>query len=165
MTTTRSTNARPTNDSSAHGPGTTGRPTAAAAHLNHPRTRRTFRTARNLVAAYGALSAAVLLTVAVLALTGHPVTSFMWGRSGGVLASAAVIYWMTVLAARGTRWAYLRVRILSVLMPVVIVGVDMIPGICPLWFALAQAASALPLAAAAFLSNGSRLRAGFPKRS
>ncbi|UZJ32767.1 hypothetical protein [Streptomyces endophytica] len=163
MTTTRSTNSSSTQDSSTHDMGTTGRSTAATAHLHHPRTQRVFGTAKNLVAAYGALSAAVLITVAVLALTGHAVTSFMWGRSGGVLASAAVIYWMTVLAARGTRWAYLRVRILSVLMPIVIVGIDMIPGICPLWFALIQAASAVPLAAAAFLSNGPQLRAAFPK--
>lgn len=165
MTTTRSTNERSTHDGSTHDLGTTGHPTAAAAPLNHPRTQRAFGTAKNLVAAYGALGAAVLLTVAVLACTGHSVTSFMWGRSGGVLASAAVIYWMTALAARGTRWAYLRVRILSVLMPIVIIGVDLIPGICPPWFALIQAVSALPLAAAAFVSNGPRLRAAFPKGS
>ncbi|MFD8542947.1 hypothetical protein [Streptomyces sp. NPDC059649] len=163
MTTTRSTHDSSTHDSSTHTTGTTGHPAAATAHLHPPRTQRAFGTAKNLVAAYGALSAAVLITVAVLALTGHPVTSFMWGRSGGMLGSAAVIYWMTVLAARGTRWAYLRVRILTVLMPIAIIGVDMIPGICPPWFALSQAASALPLAAAAFLSNGSRLRAAFPK--
>ncbi|MFG3114646.1 hypothetical protein ACGF4C_09635 [Streptomyces sp. NPDC048197] len=165
MTTTRSTNDTSTHTAGTHGRGTTGRPSAVAGHLHPPRTRRDFGTLKKLVAAYGALSSAVLITVAVLAMTGHPVTSFLWGRSGGVLASAAVIYWMTVLAARGTRWAYLRVRILSVLMPIVIVGVDLIPGICPPWFALIQAAAALPLAAAAFVSNGPRLRAAFPKSS
>lgn len=165
MTTTRSTNDTSTHTASTHDLGTTGRPSAAAGHLHPPCIRRDFGTVKRLVAAYGALGAAVLITVAVLAATGHPVTSFLWGRSGGVLASAAVIYWMTVLAARGTRWAFLRVRILSVLMPIAIVGVDLIPGICPPWFALIQAASALPLAAAAFVSNGSRLRAAFPKSS
>ncbi|MGW2404757.1 hypothetical protein ACWCXK_09530 [Streptomyces sp. NPDC001739] len=165
MTTTRSTNATGPHTAGTHGPGPTGHPSDAAEHRHPPRTRRDFGTLKTLVAAYGALGAAVLITVAVRAMTGHPVTSFLWGRSGGVLASAAVIYWMTVLAARGTRWAYLRVRILSVFMPIVIVGVDLIPGICPPWFALIQAASALPLAAAAFVSNGSRLRAAFPKGS
>lgn len=96
--------------------------------------------------AYGALSTAVLVTVAVLALTGHTVTSFMWGRSAGVLASAVVFYWLTVLAARGARWACLRVRILSVIMPLVIIAVDTAPGICPTWFAMVQATCALPLA-------------------
>ncbi|MEU5241516.1 hypothetical protein ACH4UR_20020 [Streptomyces lydicus] len=153
MTTTRSSNAT----------GTAASTTAGAARLHHPATRRTFRKVKILAAAYAALSAAVLLTVAVLASTGHTVTSFMWGRSGGILASAAVVCWMTVLASRGARWAYLRVRVLSVVMPIAIVTVDLIPGVCPLWFALAQATCALPLAAAAFLSNGAELRATFPK--
>ncbi|MFJ9415203.1 hypothetical protein ACIRPT_13680 [Streptomyces sp. NPDC101227] len=139
------------------------RTTAGAARLHHPSTQRAFGKAKILIAAYGALSLAVLMTVAVLAITGHSATSFMWGRSGGVLASAAVLYWLTVLASRGTRWAYLRVRILSVLMPFVITAVDMIPGVCPLWFALAQATCAVPLLGAAFISNGSGLRAALPK--
>ncbi|MFG2226916.1 hypothetical protein [Streptomyces sp. NPDC048644] len=130
-------------------------------HLSRPHTQRAFGKAKMLVAVYGALSAAVLITVAVLALTGHPVTSFLWGRSAGVLASAAVTYWLTVLAARGARWAYQRVRIISVVMPLAIVAVDLIPGICPAWFAVAQATCALALAATAFLVNGSILRAAF----
>ncbi len=142
---------------------TTNHTTAEAAHLNHPRTQRAFGKAKTLVAAYGALSAAVLITVAILAISGRTVTSFMWGRSAGVLASAAVIYWLTVLASRGARWAYLRVRIISVIMPFVIIAVDMFPGICPAWFAMMQAACALALAAAAFISNGSTLRAAFPR--
>ncbi|MEU9498942.1 hypothetical protein [Streptomyces sp. NPDC048196] len=103
MTTTRSTNDTSPHTAGTHGLGTTGRPSAAPDHLHPPRTRRDFGTVKKLVAAYGALSSVVLITVAVRAMTGHPVTSFLWGRSGGVLASAAVIYWMTVLAARGTR--------------------------------------------------------------
>ncbi|MFB6438171.1 hypothetical protein ACFCVY_15550 [Streptomyces sp. NPDC056411] len=144
---------------------TSNRTTADAAPLHLPGAQRAFGTAKILVAAYGVLSAAVLLTVAVLAITDHPVTSFMWGRSAGLLASAAVVHWLTVLAARGRRWAYRRVRILSVVMPVAIIAVDLIPGICPGWFALAQAVSALPLAATAFLSNGPGLRAAFAEGS
>ncbi|MGV9382015.1 hypothetical protein ACWDRB_39820 [Nonomuraea sp. NPDC003707] len=121
-----------------------------------------FGKVKILIAAYGALSAAVLATVAVLAIGGQTVTSFMWGRSAGVLASAAVTYWLTVLAARGARWAYLRVRVISIVMPVAIVAVDMIPGICPMWFAMTQAVCALPIAAVGFVVNGSGLRAAFP---
>ena len=122
-----------------------------------------FGKVKILVAAYGALSVVVLATVAVLAISGQTVTSFMWGRSAGVLASAAVTYWLTVLAARGARWAYLRVRVISIVMPVAIVAVDLIPGICPTWFAMMQAVCALAVAAAAFVVNGSGLRAAFPK--
>ncbi|MFE5736061.1 hypothetical protein [Streptomyces celluloflavus] len=138
-------------------------PEAEPAHLDHPRNQRAFGRTKTLVAVYGALAAAVLGTVVIRALTGQPVTSFMWGRSAGVLASAAVTYWLTVLAARGARWAYLRVRIISVVMPVAIIAVDLIPGVCPPWFALMQATCALAIAATAFVVNGSGLRAAFPK--
>ncbi|MGW5688379.1 hypothetical protein [Nonomuraea sp. NPDC003754] len=142
---------------------TTNRTTAETARPDRPHTRRAFATAKILVAAYGALSAAVLVTVAILSTTGHAVTSFMWGRSAGVLASAAVAYWLTVLAARGARWAYLRMRVITVIMPIAIIAIDMIPGMLPAWFVMTQAVCALPVAAAAFVVNGSRLRAAFPK--
>ncbi|WP_197085010.1 hypothetical protein [Saccharothrix sp. ST-888] len=84
---------------------TTSHTTAEVAHLHHPLTRRAFGKVEVLIAACGALSAVVLGTVVVLASTGHEVTSFMWGRASGVLASAVVTYWLTVLAARGARRA------------------------------------------------------------
>ncbi|KAA6212947.1 hypothetical protein CP973_26880 [Streptomyces albofaciens JCM 4342] len=135
--------------------------TAGAARVGQAPAQRAFRTAKILVGTYGALGTAVLLTVVVLAATGHEVTSFMWGRSAGVLASAAVTYWLTVLAARGKRWAYLRVRIVSVVMPVVIVAIDLIPGALPVWFIAAQAVCALAIGATALVTNGSELRAAF----
>ncbi|WP_433512127.1 hypothetical protein ACQP2T_51560 [Nonomuraea sp. CA-143628] len=130
---------------------------------NHPGTQQAFGKAKILVAAYGALSVAVLITVAILATTGHAVTSFMWGRSAGVLASAAVTYWLTGLAARGARGAFLRVRIISIVMPLAIIGVDLIPDVTTAWFAMMQATCALAIAAVAFIVNGSRLRAAFPR--
>ncbi|MFE1770838.1 hypothetical protein [Streptomyces sp. NPDC059008] len=142
---------------------TTQRTTVEPTHLNRPDTRPDFGRVKLLVAAYGALSAAVLVTVVVLAITGRPVTPFMWGRSAGVLASAAVTYWLTVLAARGARWAYLRIRLITIIMPPVIIAVDTIPGALPLWFVLMQAACAIALAPAAFIVNGSALRAAFPR--
>ncbi|MEU7433106.1 hypothetical protein AB0B07_20110 [Streptomyces sioyaensis] len=137
--------------------------TAGAGRLDPPHTRQDFGTVRTLVAAYGALSVAVLGTVAVLATNGQPVTSFMWGRSAGVLASAAVTYWLTARAARGARWAYLRMRIISLVMPVAIIAIDVLPGTLPTWFILLQATCALAIGAAAFPLNGAGLRAAFPK--
>ncbi|WP_407285293.1 hypothetical protein [Streptomyces sp. BP-8] len=143
---------------------TTQRTTVEPTHPNRPDTRPAFGKVKILVAAYGALSAAVLVTVVVLALTEQPVTSFMWGRSAGVPASAAVTYWLTVLAARGARWAYLRIRIISIIMPPVIIAIDTIPGALPVWFIVMHGACAIALAAAAFIVNGSGLRTAFPKK-
>ncbi|MBM4794082.1 hypothetical protein HXP44_18910 [Streptomyces sioyaensis] len=136
---------------------------AGAGRFESPHTRQAFGTVRALVAAYGLLGVGVLVTVAVLAMTGHAVTSFMWGRSAGVFASAAVAYWLTGRAARGARWAYLRMRIISLVVPPAIIAIDVLPGTLPAWFVLLQATCALAIGAAAFPLNGARLRAAFGK--
>ncbi|MFI6469669.1 hypothetical protein ACIBL5_05295 [Streptomyces sp. NPDC050516] len=138
---------------------TTARTTPAT---THQRTQLAFHKAKLIVAAYGALSSVVLLTVVIRALTGHTVSSFMWGRSGGVLASAAVTYWLTGVAAQGKRWAYVRVRVVSVVVPIAIVAVDVIGGL-PGWFVAMQVVCALTIGATAFVVNGSEVRAAFPK--
>ncbi|MFI5801625.1 hypothetical protein [Streptomyces sp. NPDC051561] len=122
-----------------------------------------FGRVRRCVAGFGALGTAVLVAVAVLKVAGHPVTAFMWGRSLGLLAGAAVMYWLVTVAERGARWAYVRMRILAFLMPVAVIAVDVIPGTLPVWFVLAQAVCACALLPAALVLNGAGLRAAFPK--
>ncbi|WP_326824993.1 hypothetical protein [Streptosporangium sp. NBC_01756] len=142
---------------------TPNRTTAAAGHVNHPHTQQAFGRVKKLVAAYGALSVAVLIVVVILSVMGREVTSFMWGRTGGMFASAVVTYWLTVLASRGARGAYVRVRIISVIVPIAIIAIDSIPGALPPWFVAMQIAGALTLVPAAFIVNRSELRAAFPK--
>lgn len=129
---------------------------------SHTAAEAAFGTVRKFVAAYGALSVAVLVVDVVLSVAGKEVTSFMWGRTGGVLASAVVAYWLTGVAARGSRSAFLRVRIISTVAPVAILAIDLIPGVLPPWFVAMQIAGALVLTPAAFLTNGPALRAAFP---
>ncbi|WP_037366677.1 hypothetical protein [Amycolatopsis orientalis] len=117
--------------------------------------------AKGFVAAYGVVSAVVFGAIAARALTGGEVSSFMWIRSGVVVASAVVSWWLLSAAARGSRAAYLRMRLIAIVAPVAIVGVDLIPGVCPLWFLLAQTGCAIVLAGAAVPL--ARLRATFPK--
>jgi len=123
----------------------------------------TFNLLKKIVTMYGVMSGIVLGTVVVLAAVGDSVTSFMWGRSIGVLASALVTYWLVGRASKGARWAYVRVRIISVVVPVAIVAVDLIPGLCPMWFLVMQAMCAIALGAAAFVVNASPVRAAFAK--
>ncbi|GAA4569265.1 hypothetical protein [Planotetraspora kaengkrachanensis] len=135
----------------------------ATTAATHSRTERGFGTVKTLVAVYGALSFAVLIVDVVLSVAGRELTSFMWGRTGGMLASAVVTYWLTGLAARGSRSAFLRVRIISVVAPIAIIAIDLIPGALPPWFVAMQIAGALVLAPTAFIVNGSSLRGAFPK--
>ncbi|MBT2224365.1 hypothetical protein [Nonomuraea sp. NEAU-A123] len=101
--------------------------------------------------------------VVILSVTGREVTSFMWGRTGGIFASGVVTYWLAVLASRGAGWAYVRVRIISVIVPIAIIAIDSIPGALPPWFIAMQVAGALTLVPAAFIVNRSELSAAFPK--
>lgn len=107
--------------------------------------------AKKLTLVYGVLSAGVLALVA----TGDS-TGFMWGRSIAVIIAAGLIYWIAGRAETGADWARTRLRSIAVIMPIAIVGVDLIPGLCPWWFTIAQAVSVLPLIAMAVLLKRAR---------
>ncbi|MFE6049332.1 hypothetical protein ACFQ6N_01080 [Kitasatospora sp. NPDC056446] len=138
--------------------------TAGTALLDSPRTQEAFDTVKNSVKIYGALSAVALLAVvAVVAVSGgHTVNTFMWVRAALLPVVAVLIHRITVSASRGSRRAFDRVSALAVIMPIAIVGVDLIPGVCPLWYAVMQAVCVLPVIRVAFVTRGSALRAAFP---
>ncbi|MEU9060671.1 hypothetical protein AB0D13_17925 [Streptomyces sp. NPDC048430] len=48
-------------------------------------------------------------------------------------------------------------------MPVAIIGVDLIPGVCPPWYAVTHVVCMLPVIRVALLTRGSALRAAFPR--
>lgn len=139
-------------------------PRTPAAPLDVPRARHAFGTARNSVALYGVLSAATLLAVVVVALCDAPVNTFMWVRAVLLPLAAVLLHRLTAAASRGSQRAFERVRILATVLPVAIVGVDLVPGVCPPWYAVAQALCMLPVVRLAFLLHGSALRAAFPAR-
>ncbi|MEV4502084.1 hypothetical protein [Streptomyces klenkii] len=126
------------------------------------RTQEAFGKAKNSIKIYGVLSAVALATVIGVSGSGHTVNTFMWVRAVLLPVVAVLIYRMTVAASRGSRRAFERVRTLAVIMPVAIVGVDLIPGVCPLWYAVMQIVCMLPVVRAAFITRGSALRAAFP---
>jgi hypothetical protein len=139
--------------------------TAPTEQLDDPRTREAFDTVKKCVKLYGVICAITLGTVAVVALSGPTVTTFMWVRSVILLAIAPVLHRMTVRASQGVRRSFERMRALTVIMPIAIIAVDLIPGVCPAWYAGMQAVSALALMGAAFITHGSTLRTAYPKNS
>ncbi|MBP0452153.1 hypothetical protein J5Y04_21795 [Kitasatospora sp. RG8] len=136
--------------------------TTAPAHLGDPRTQEAFGTVRKCITLFGAVSAIVLGVVAVMACTGHEVTAFLWIRGAVLLAIAPLVHRMAVRASEGSFKAFDRVRTLSTVMPIAIVGVDLIPGLCPAWYAVLQGLSALAMAGVAVLTRGPVLCAAFP---
>ncbi|WP_327177332.1 hypothetical protein OG599_19970 [Streptomyces sp. NBC_01335] len=141
----------------------TNKDTTGAALLDSPRTRAAFDAAKTYVKIYGVLGAAALLAVVAVAAGGHTVNTFMWVRAVLLPAVAVLIHGMAVSASRGSKRSFERVSTLAVVMPVAIVGVDLIPGVCPPWYAATQVVCMLPVIRVAFLTRGSALRAAFPK--
>lgn len=137
--------------------------TTDPALLNTPATRAAFGTIGVSVKIYGALTAAALLAVVAVASTGHMVNPFMWIRAILLPLIAVLLHRLALSASRGSRRAFERLRGISAVFPVAIVGVDLIPGVCPWWYAAVQTLCVLPVVRIAFTTRGAALRAAFPK--
>ncbi|WP_316522086.1 hypothetical protein [Kitasatospora brasiliensis] len=112
-----------------------------------------FTAVKKCVVLFGAVSAVVLGTVAVMAVTGHEATPFMGIRGAVLLAVAPFLHRLATRAADGSHQAFDRLRTLSTVMPIAIIGVDLVPGLCPAWYAVLQGLSALALVAIAVLTR------------
>ncbi|WP_433335529.1 hypothetical protein [Spirillospora sp. CA-294931] len=66
----------------------------AAQSINQRLAGQALGTAKKFVVVFGTLAATVLAADVALSLIGEEPTSFMCGRTGGVLASAVVLYWL-----------------------------------------------------------------------
>ncbi|MFE3942319.1 hypothetical protein ACFXPV_10640 [Streptomyces sp. NPDC059118] len=142
--------------------------TEATPHSTHsthqtPDALRAFGMTLTSIKVYGALCVIALLTVAAVASGGHTVNAFMWVRAVLLPVIAVLIHRMATAASRGSRRAFERVGTLAVIMPIAIVGVDLIPGVCPPWYAAMQTVCMVPVVCVAFITRGSALRAAFPK--
>ncbi|TQF02946.1 hypothetical protein E6W39_12615 [Kitasatospora acidiphila] len=116
-----------------------------------------FGRTKNSITVFGALSAAALVAVIALASSGHSANTFMWVRAVLLPVVAVLIHRLAVSAARGSRRAFDRLRALAVIMPIAIVGVDLIPGVCPPWYAAMQAVCVLPVVRVALLLRAARV--------
>ncbi|OKI95360.1 hypothetical protein AMK18_27505 [Streptomyces sp. CB01249] len=128
-----------------------------------PEALRALATARRSITLYGALTATALGAVVVVAATGHTVNTFMWVRAVLLPLIAYVLHRITASAEAGSRRAFDRVSTLAVIMPIAIIGVDLIPGVCPPWYAVTQTLCMLPVIRVAFLTRGVALKTAFPK--
>lgn len=112
--------------------------------------RQSFDQMRKSVLLFGVVSAIVLATVAAVALTGGSVNTFMWVRAVILLLAAPLLH---RLAVRAERKSLERLRVVTTILPIAIVGVDLIPGVCPPWYTVMQAVSAVPLIAVAVITR------------
>jgi hypothetical protein len=92
------------------------------------------------------------------------VNDAVWTRGTIVVASALLTFVCAVRAARGSRRAYLRLRIISAVMLVAIAVIIALPGTFPLWMRIEQGVCGLVLIGVVVVVNGQHLRSLFAAR-
>ncbi|GAB7032179.1 hypothetical protein AB0G35_02075 [Streptomyces sp. NPDC021749] len=92
------------------------------------------------------------------------VNDAVWVRTVIVVASAVLLFVSALRAARGSRPAYRRVRILSGVMLGAIAVIVAVPGAFPMWLKIEQGVCGIALLGVALIVNGRRLRSSFTAR-
>jgi hypothetical protein len=126
---------------------------------NSPNLAPVLRALIVLVGAYVGVALLGLLAVVLLRDDPAAVTGAVWTRTVIVAASALLTLSFTLRAARGSRRALLRLRIVSAVMVVAVVVIVALPGVFPAWMRIEQGVCGLLLLAVAVLANGRRVRA------
>ena len=133
-------------------------------HLNRPATWTAFRSVKPLVGGYLTISVLTLVAIVVLRHHAAVVNSAVWIRGVIVVASALLMSAFAIRAARGSRRAYLRLRIVSATMVAAIVVIIALPGTFPLWMKVEQGVCGFLLLGVIGIVNGRHLRSLFAGR-
>ena len=130
-------------------------------NIRQPATREPFRAIKGLLLGYLGIGIAALL--AVILLRSHPaeVNGAAWVRSIIVVGTALILLSAAILAGRGSRGAFLRLRIISIVTTVAIVVVVALPGTFPVWLKVEQSGCGVLMLGVALLANGRAARARF----
>ena len=131
--------------------------------LVHPRSLAIFHRLKLLVGAYLGVSVLTLAAIILMRNNAAAVTAAVWTRGIAVVVSAVVLLLFTVRAAQGSRQAYLRLRLVSAIMVVVIAVIIALPGTFPLWMKIEQGVCGLFLIGVAVVTYGKHLRSLFAK--
>ncbi len=134
--------------------------TASTAAINATHSRK-FDQVKALVGTYLGVSVATIVAVVLLRDNAAMVNAAVWIRSTIVLASALLTLSFVIRAARGSRRAFLRLRIVSAVMVIAIAAIIALPGTFPTWLKIEQGACGLLLIGVVALVNGKALRSAF----
>lgn len=127
--------------------------------------RAAFRPVVLLSWAFVAVSAAMIAFLSLATATGTAFEIAIWIRCALVLASGIVVVAMAVAAARGSRGAWVRLRIVSPIIVAAVIVIVSIPGFLPDGVRIEQAVCGLLLLPVAILVNLPRMRALFTPKA
>ena len=130
-----------------------------------PEVARDFDLTRKLIAIYGVVGGILLGALVVIVVAGGGPSTFMWVRASVLLALTPFLSRLAVQAEHGRASSWERLRLLATVLPVAVIVVDLVPGVCPTWYAATQAVSALALVPIAFLMRRPEVRAALAGQS
>lgn len=127
--------------------------------------RAAFRPVLVLLWSFVGLSACMVAFLGVLSAVGVGVDTAVWVRCSIVLGSAIVLLMFGVGAARGSRNALLRLRIVAPIVVAAVVVIVSIPGFLPDWVRVEQAVCGALVLPVAIIANLPRTRALVPAKA
>jgi hypothetical protein len=125
--------------------------------------RSRFRPVLVLLAAFLLVSAAMEAVLITRSVSGTAVDGSVWVRCSLVLASAITVLLLAIAAARGSRLAWIRARIIAPVVVIAVVVIVSIPGFLPDWVRIEQGVCGLLVLPAAIILNLRGTSALFPK--
>lgn len=133
---------------------------ATELEVNSPRA---FSIVKALLVGYLAVSVLTLAAIVLLRNDASVVNPAVWIRGTIVAASSVLTLAFAAGAARGSRGAYRRLRIITAVMPVAIVVIIALPGTFPLWMKVEQAVCGVLLLGVVAIVNGRAMRTSFAR--
>ena len=124
---------------------------------------KVFSIVKALLVGYLAVSVLTLAAIVLLRNDVSVVNPAVWIRGTIVAASSVLTLAFAAGAARGSRGAYRRLRVITAVMPVAIVVIIALPGTFPLWMKLEQAVCGVLLLGVVAVVNGRVMRASFAR--
>ena len=131
--------------------------------VHHPRTRRSFRGIRWILAAEVVVGLAAVVIAIVLTVNGVQVAWAVWFRSVVVLGITVTLYYFATRGAEGYYWGYSRLRLFSRIFPIVTLVIATIPGLYPLWMTIEQIIFSLLMIGIGDILTTDHMRAAFPR--
>jgi len=124
---------------------------------------KAFSLVKALLVGYLAVSVLTLAAIVLLRNDASVVNPAVWIRGTIVAASSVLTLAFAAGAARGSRGAYRRLRVITAVMPVAIVVIIALPGTFPLWMKVEQAVCGVLLLGVVAIVNGRAMRTSFAR--
>ncbi len=126
-----------------------------------PATRRTLRVVSGCLVGELVIAAAAVAFAVAITDTGGTVPGIVWYRLVVILALTSTLFYFVWRARLGWVWAYLRLRLFSIVFPVIALGTCAIPGLYPPWMIVEQVLFSLVLVAVAVVLWRPQVRAAY----